>query len=169
MDVLPNDCKRLGSMVPLSSCTYPCVGRCGCLTKERLVEAEWLKLSGGPISFPGAGSSVLFIGQGSAPFLAPLPLTVQFRRLAENCQTYPKTESLRYSLAFSHNSYSYPLILLVLYVSGQPLIMFEPDPCKDTRRWVHFTSSGNLSSINSDKRVLLGGNTSDRYDGVLCL
>ena len=46
--------------------------------------------------------------------------------------------------------------------------MFEPDPCKDTRRWVHFTSSGNLSSINSDKRVLLGGNTSDRYDGVLC-
>ena len=46
--------------------------------------------------------------------------------------------------------------------------MFEPDPCKDTRRWVHFTSSGNLSSINSDKRVMLGGNTSDRYDGVLC-
>ena len=86
-----------------------------------------------------------------------------------NCHhTYPKTESLRCSLAFSHNSYSYPLILLVLYVSGQPLIMFEPDPCKDTRRWVHFTSSGNLSSINSDKRVLLGGNTSDRYDGVLC-
>ena len=33
-----------------------------------------------------------------------------------NCHhTYPKTESLRYSLAFSHNSYSYPLILLVLY------------------------------------------------------
>eukprot|EP00964_Phaeocystis_antarctica_P139713 scaffold104524_cov36-Phaeocystis_antarctica.AAC.1 len=29
--------------------------------------------------------------------------------------TYPKTESLEYSLAFSHNSYSYPLTLLVLY------------------------------------------------------
>ena len=30
-----------------------------------------------------------------------------------NCHhTYPKTESLRYSLAFSHNSYSYPLIQL---------------------------------------------------------
>eukprot|EP00964_Phaeocystis_antarctica_P022723 scaffold12644_cov60-Phaeocystis_antarctica.AAC.1 len=34
-----------------------------------------------------------------------------------NCHhTYPKTESVRYSLAFSHNSYAYPLILLVLYV-----------------------------------------------------
>ena len=34
-----------------------------------------------------------------------------------NCHhhTYPKTERLRYSLTFSHNSYSYPLILLVLY------------------------------------------------------
>ena len=33
-----------------------------------------------------------------------------------NCDhTYPKTESLRYSLAFRHNSYSYPLILLVPY------------------------------------------------------
>ena len=30
--------------------------------------------------------------------------------------TYPKTDSLEYSLAFSHNSYSYPLTLLVLYV-----------------------------------------------------
>ena len=28
--------------------------------------------------------------------------------------TYPKTDSLEYSLAFSHNSYSYPLTLLVL-------------------------------------------------------
>ena len=27
--------------------------------------------------------------------------------------TYPKTDSLEYSLAFSHNSYSYPLTLLV--------------------------------------------------------
>ena len=36
-----------------------------------------------------------------------------------NCHhhTYPKTERLRYSLTFSHNSYSYPLILLVLYTS----------------------------------------------------
>ena len=31
--------------------------------------------------------------------------------------TYPKTDSLEYSLAFSHNSYSYPLTLLVQYVS----------------------------------------------------
>ena len=29
--------------------------------------------------------------------------------------TYPKTDSLECSLAFSHNSYSYPLTLLVLY------------------------------------------------------
>ena len=29
--------------------------------------------------------------------------------------TYPKTDSLEYSLAFSHNSYSYPLTLLVLF------------------------------------------------------
>ena len=33
-----------------------------------------------------------------------------------NCHhTYPKTDSVRYSLAYSHNSYSYPLILLVPY------------------------------------------------------
>ena len=33
-----------------------------------------------------------------------------------NCDhTYPKTDSLEYSLAFSHNSYSYPPTLLVLY------------------------------------------------------
>ena len=29
--------------------------------------------------------------------------------------TYPKTDNLEYSLAFSHNSYSYPLTLLVHY------------------------------------------------------
>ena len=29
--------------------------------------------------------------------------------------TYPKTDSLECSLAFSHNSYSYPLTLLVLF------------------------------------------------------
>ena len=33
-------------------------------------------------------------------------------------QTSEKTESLRYSLAFSHNSYSYPLILLVPYMQS---------------------------------------------------
>ena len=33
-----------------------------------------------------------------------------------NCHhTYPKTDSLEYSLAVSHNSYSYPPTLLVLY------------------------------------------------------
>ena len=29
---------------------------------------------------------------------------------------YPKTDGLRYSLPFNHNSYSYPPILLVLYI-----------------------------------------------------
>ena len=34
-----------------------------------------------------------------------------------NCHhTYPKPDSVRYSLAYSHNSYSIPQILLVLYV-----------------------------------------------------
>ena len=39
-----------------------------------------------------------------------------------NCHhhTYPKTERLRYSLTFSHNSYSYPLILLA------PQLLFIP-------------------------------------------
>ena len=33
-----------------------------------------------------------------------------------NCHhTYPKTDNVRYSLAYTHNSYSYHLILLVLY------------------------------------------------------
>ena len=33
-----------------------------------------------------------------------------------NCRhTYPRTDSVQYSLAFNHNSYSHPLTLLVLY------------------------------------------------------
>ena len=34
--------------------------------------------------------------------------------------TYPKPDSLRYSLAFNHNSYSYPPILLVPYTRPRP-------------------------------------------------
>ena len=33
----------------------------------------------------------------------------------ETRKVWPKSDSLEYSLAFSHNSYSYPLTLLVLY------------------------------------------------------
>ena len=34
---------------------------------------------------------------------------------ANGNHTYPKADSLEYSLAFSHNSYSYPLTFLVHY------------------------------------------------------
>ena len=37
-----------------------------------------------------------------------------------------ETDSLEYSLAFSHNSYSYPLTLLVLYVLHSDLICIVP-------------------------------------------
>ena len=36
-----------------------------------------------------------------------------FNNVANCHHTYPKPDSVRYSLAYSHNSYSYPYILLV--------------------------------------------------------